>query len=151
MINYSILLKTNKVANKPIQLYDTPIPKLSAGLVIQNIGTKIKFMSEGDPLPLNIKLGGVYKLLKDDTLTLALDVNKPIDNEINLHIGGEYWATDMIVLRLGYKTTTVGNLGALSGLSMGLGFKWLRYGIDYAWVPYGDLGNTHRFSLSAKL
>ncbi|NLO92537.1 MAG: hypothetical protein GX410_11180, partial [Elusimicrobia bacterium] len=35
-----------------------------------------------------------------------------------------------------------------SGLSAGAGFKTSSYGIDYAFVPFGALGNTHRFSVT---
>ena len=32
-------------------------------------------------------------------------------------------------------------------LSFGGGFRYEKYQIDYAFVPFGDLGNTHRISL----
>lgn len=38
----------------------------------------------------------------------------------------------------------------LSGLTVGSGFKLNIFDIDYAFVPYGDLGYTHRSSLLAK-
>jgi len=131
-------------------LYTTPVPKLDVGLAVQNLGTKIRFISKADPLPLNFRLGASYKMLEKDALTLVMDVNIPVEGNINVHAGGEYWLLNMVALRMGYKTTTVKGLGALSGLSVGCGFNYRGYGIDYAWVPYGDLGNTHRISLTAK-
>jgi len=131
-------------------LYTTPVPKLNVGLVVQNLGTKMKFISEADPLPLSFKLGASYKMLEEDALTLVMDVNIPVEGNVNVHAGGEYRLLNMMALRMGYKTTTVKGLGALSGLSAGCGFSYRGYGIDYAWVPYGDLGNTHRISLTAK-
>jgi len=35
----------------------------------------------------------------------------------------------------------------MSGLSVGAGIVWGSAKLDYAFVPYGDLGNTHRISL----
>lgn len=127
--------------------------KLSLGLVVQNLGTKMKFDKEGDPLPLNFRLGSAYKLL-DDNLALGLDIKIPLDYTVSAHFGAEYVYKKIkdiqIAGRIGFKTTTVSDLDALSGLSLGLGFQWKAYGIDYAWVPYGDLGNTHRMSLLAR-
>jgi len=131
---------------------------LQLGFAVQNIGPGIKFIEESDPLPLNIKAGIAknFELRQiKSKLTLALDVNAPIDNVPNGHFGVEfvYKKTENIELaaRVGYKTNTLSDLNALSGLSAGAGFLWKRMGIDYVWVPYGDLGNTHRISLTIKL
>jgi hypothetical protein len=121
--------------------------KLYLGFVVQNIGTKMKFIDDEDPLPMNIKLGGAYALRPN--WKIALDVNAPIDNDINFSMGSEYWLTEIMALRVGYKT--VHDLGALSGLSAGLGIKLSKFiGFDYAWTAYGDLGNTQRYSLNIR-
>ena len=133
-------------------IYKLVKEKLSIGIVIENIGTKMKFENEADPLPLNMKMGGTYRLIKD--LIVGMDVNIPCDNCINGHLGIEYVYKEIkkvqIAGRVGYKTNTIDDIDLLSGLSAGFGFRWQGYGIDYAWVPYGDLGNTHRVSLSAR-
>ena len=36
------------------------------------------------------------------------------------------------------------------GLTAGIGYKFGRICLDYAYVPYGDLGDTHRISLGMK-
>ncbi len=132
-------------------LYKTGIDKLNVGLVVQNIGSKLKFLSEGDKLPLNVKLGFGYKFL-NDALALGLDVNYPNDNDLYLAGGLEYllrFGGDFgLALRSGYQSGT--DLGSLSGLRAGAGFNWRGYGLDFAWVPYGDLGTSYRISLSAK-
>lgn len=132
--------------------------KLQVGFVVQNIGPGIKFIKESDPLPLNIK-AGIAKTFDlksiESKLTLALDVNAPIDNVPNGHFGVEFVYKKMkdiaLAARAGYKTNTLKDLNALSGLSAGAGFVWKRMAIDYVWVPYGDLGNTHRISLTIKM
>ena len=54
---------------------------------------------------------------------------------------------EMISLRTGYRTDTVEELSALAGLTMGVGLHLWDQEFDYAWLPVGDLGTTHYFSL----
>jgi len=131
--------------------------KLSLGLSIQNIGSQIKFIDESSPLPLNIRLGAAYNLPLPglhSQLLLALDVNAPIDDDPNAHIGMEYAYKKLkgmeIAGRVGFKSEAISDLDGFSGLSCGLGFIWGPVGVDYAWVPYGELGSTHRISLIVK-
>lgn len=132
----------------------TTIP-LSVGLTLQNMGTEMKFIRESDPLPMNIKLGCSYLLLTYpfSHLLVSLDINKPIDNDIHINIGTEYshkFGRDILLaLRVGYKTNTRGH-GVIYGLTAGVGFSFKGYSLDYAFVPYSELGNTHRISLVAK-
>jgi long-subunit fatty acid transport protein len=125
--------------------------KLTLGLAAQNMGSKMKFISEEDPLPMNIKFGGAYSIKKN--WIAALDANSPNDNDITYGAGTEYvWALDdsmAVAGRLGYNTTAE-DTGGFNGVSAGLGFTYKSYTIDYAYVPYGDLGNTQRTSLSIK-
>ncbi len=121
---------------------------LSIGLVVQNIGSKMEFISEGDPLPLNIKLGFGYKLL-GDALTLGLDVNCPNDNDINIASGLEYNIAfgDNIAIapRAGFT-----NASDLGGLQAGIGIDIKKFGVDIAYAPYEDLGNTYKVALLVK-
>jgi tetratricopeptide (TPR) repeat protein len=124
-------------------LYKTPVENLSFGFNVQNLGGEIKFVKEGDKLPLNIKLGTGYRLLNGDIL-LALDYNLPADNDGYINMGVEYWLWDIISLRMGYGS----NNEVEKGISYGLGMNNGEIGIDYAFEPYGILGDTHRVSLS---
>ena len=123
--------------------------RLSLGLAIQNIGTPMKFIDAADPLPGNIKLGAAC--LIHNNWTAALDINAPVDNAVTLGAGTEYRyvidATMTAAGRVGYNTRAR-DTGGVNGISAGFGFSYLCYSIDYAFVPYGDLGNTHRISLS---
>ncbi|MEW6041069.1 MAG: PorV/PorQ family protein [Elusimicrobiota bacterium] len=128
---------------------DRPI---TLGLAIQNIGSGTKFINTTDPLPMTIKLGGAYRLI-NNKLLIALDVNSPRDNDIYLAVGSEYqipineWD---FAVRLGYKTISSEKLGGLSGLGAGLGVFYKQFGFDFAWVPYGLLGDTLRYSFVVK-
>lgn len=127
------------------------IKDIKIGIAVQNLGIGLKFINERDPLPVNIRTGTYYRLLNDN-LTLALDINFPIDYTINVHFGSEYRyrlnSVSVLMLRAGYKSTTVNDLDTLSGLSAGFGISSSNLGIDYAWVPYWELGSTHRLSVT---
>jgi len=125
--------------------------KLSFALNVQNISYGIKFVNDKDPLPLNIKFGAAYKPMDD--LTVACDLDEYIiDNKLYASLGAEYWIKNMLALRAGYKygydTKALGN--NLVGLGAGAGFKLWGFLIDYAFVPFGDLGDTHRVSLGVR-
>jgi hypothetical protein len=125
--------------------------KLSLGLVVQNIGTKMKYIDEEEDLPLNIKAGVAYKLM--ESLLVTADVNAPADGEIIMSGGGEYCHSVnenlSASVRAGYNTRNK-DTGDLNGIAAGAGIKYQKYNLDYAYAPYGDLGNTHRVSLGVK-
>lgn len=114
--------------------------RFSLGAVAQNIASKLG----SDSLPLTFKLGAAAKL---ENVVLALDMAKPQDNEIYYCLGAEWWLRNTLALRAGYKT----NQDQGEGWSAGLGFKFSRSDLDYAYVPYGDLGITHRISWAIRL
>ena len=129
--------------------YDVPHTKLTLGVNFQNFGTKIKFVEESFALPLNLKVGMAYGLL-DNSLAIAADLNHPWDNDVNLGFGIEYTPIKLFHLRSGYRYSLGGNdLGAVSGLTAGLGLSIESYQIDYAFVSFGKLGPTHRVSVLA--
>ena len=81
---------------------------------------------------------------------LTTDVIRPTDNDIAIGVGAGYTIGNILQLRTGYKYQLGGNdLGAISGLTGGFGLTLLRFQVDYALVPFGVLGLTHRFSLVA--
>ncbi|MEW6609870.1 MAG: PorV/PorQ family protein, partial [bacterium] len=119
---------------------------LSLGACVSNLGTRIKFIKEKEELPLNLKLGLGYKLL-DNRVILALDINRPVDNDINFGVGTEYQATNNLFVRAGYNSKNdVGN-----GISLGCGFRVKNFYLDYGFLPYEQMGDVHRFSLQFKL
>ncbi|MDD5686643.1 MAG: PorV/PorQ family protein [Elusimicrobia bacterium] len=124
--------------------------KLSLTMNIQNISYGVKFIDEVDPLPLDIKVGAAYKLVKD--LTVACDLDEyVIDNKLYASIGAEYWIKDVLALRSGYRFGyDTATLGEIVGLGVGAGFRVWGFGLDYAFVPFGELGDTHRISFGAK-
>ncbi|MFH0947716.1 MAG: PorV/PorQ family protein [Elusimicrobiota bacterium] len=124
--------------------------KLSFAFNIQNISYGVKFIDEIDPLPLNIKVGAAYRVIKD--LTVACDLDEYIiDNKLYASVGAEYWIKNALALRSGYRFGyDTSSLGGIAGLGVGAGVKIWSVTLDYAFVPFGDLGDTHRVSFGAK-
>ncbi|MBI4655608.1 MAG: PorV/PorQ family protein [Elusimicrobia bacterium] len=122
----------------------------SAGFAAQNIGPGIKFISKRYKLPLNFKAGISHRIPGKETL-LSLDITKPIDNYPFLAAGIEQSLSDKLVLRMGYKYRMHGlELGAWSGFAAGLGLYYKKLQFDYAFTPFGELGNSHRFGITFK-
>jgi len=109
---------------------------LSLGLAVQNVGGELG----GDPLPFVAKIGMAYSW---KSLLLALDIASPTDNDLYYCAGIEWWIMDGIALRAGYKT----NQDIGEGFTAGLGFDKGKIRFDYAYVPYGELGDTHKVLL----
>jgi hypothetical protein len=84
----------------------------------------------------------------EDSLLVSCDLNKPLDNKLEIRTGAEWWLAELFALRAGYRTNIAKNAGL--GVSAGFGLKFSNYIIDYSFLPYGDIGNTHRLSLSYK-
>lgn len=128
-------------------LYKTPVDNLTAGLSVQNMGTKIG----PDPLPLTFKGGAAYKLFSRK-LALAADVDwLAVDQRAYLDLGAEYWVQKILAVRAGYQLGRGRDqLGSLVGLGVGMGVKHERFSVDYAFVPFGNLGDTHRMTFGMR-
>jgi hypothetical protein len=126
--------------------------KYSFSAALQNIGGEQRFRSESDTLPINLKLG--YSVIYWQALLLAADINFPRDNDPSLGAGVEYkkrlGTQTWFAGRGGYNSRNAADIDGLSSVSFGAGLGWKAYSVDFAWVPFGDLGHTYRLSFSAK-
>ena len=130
-------------------LYTLPDIPLSFGFNAQHLGPRVTFIEEAFGLPVTMRLGAAYKLW-NEALVLTTDIIRPTDNDIAIGVGAGYTIANILQLRTGYKYQLGGNdLGTISGLTGGFGLTLLRFQVDYALVPFGVLGLTHRFSLVA--
>ncbi|MFW6134286.1 MAG: PorV/PorQ family protein [Elusimicrobiota bacterium] len=132
-------------------IYKTKVENLKVALKAENIGKQTEpFIEETHELPFRIKLGFGYTT-PSDKLRIGYDFYTPGDNDINFNIGSEYTIKDIIFLRGGYKSQgfkSDNDSNILRGLSCGLGIKINKYTLDYAFIPYNNLGNVHRISFS---
>ena len=149
-------------------LYKTPLPQLSMGMQLANIGSTLDKAS----LPVVMKIGTAYNLpsikglatswagkgLRDMSL-ITSDVHFQLspqqENFFRVRLGAEYLLAlgqwQKTAFRIGYKIGEE-NAGGLSGITFGLGYQGVynrfRYNIDYALVNFGDLGMTHRIAVT---
>ena len=124
---------------------------LAAGLALQNMGPGLKFDSDRAALPFNVKAGAAFAPCKGATLTF--DVNKARGSDPWFGAGAEYMlavgSAASIGPRVGYESDR-GDLGSMAGLTTGIGLVVNQFSFDYAFVPVGDFGDTHRLSLKVR-
>ncbi|MFA5139787.1 MAG: PorV/PorQ family protein [Elusimicrobiota bacterium] len=124
------------------------------GMVLQNIGRGQKFDRARDPLPLRLRIGA--SILPKPFLLLSMDAIGQNSNQPYGALGGEFSvdtpAGVKLMVRGGYNSRLQfkGPEG-LRGISGGIGIRAGDFSFDYAIVPLGILGDTHRFSVSWSL
>ena len=126
--------------------------RLRLALVAQNLGGKLQYDQVQEKLPLVYKAGSSWRF--NEKWSAALDAVVPSNNQPYGAFGVERtWRINPALAfagRAGYNSRTVTGLDGLSAFSFGVGFSGRDASIDYAFVPLGALGLTHRFSLSWK-
>ncbi len=139
----------------------TPLNKLSLGGSIRNLGPRMKFVSEEYSLPLALSLGVAFQPIQN--LSLVFDVHsRPYQDQIFFAVGTEFTPIGVMTLRAGYLAkltdaitnnqrdeTNRGNMGGLSGMTGGLGFQIQKLNVDYAFTPFGELGNSQTITISS--
>jgi tetratricopeptide (TPR) repeat protein len=120
-------------------MYKSPmVEHLQVGLNLRNlIGMRTGAPTE-DKLPLTLRFGFNYKLLRD-RLALVVDLEKS-KAPLSYHFGAEYWAFQYLAVRLGMDPEE---------FTLGFGIRYRDYGLDYAFATH-DLGGSHRLSASWK-
>ena len=121
---------------------------VTAGLSLQNAGTKLKYGSVSESVPTQVRLGAAYAWR---AVTAYCDMNSPSDAKTWLALGAEYkvYSSGRTggALRAGYSTRAADARNDKTfPLSLGLGLTMDALGLDYAFVPYGDLGQTHQLT-----
>jgi hypothetical protein len=120
----------------------------------QNMGRGQKFDQTRDNLPFRLRLGAAINWTPN--LILSIEGICPISDTPFGAIGTEYAvgtvSTAKIFLRAGYNTLNSFNgVDGFTGASFGTGIKLSEFAFDYAFVPFGQLGNAHRFAVSWNL
>lgn len=124
-----------------------PSPEWSFGLAFNDLGTEL---SQGNS-PLVFRLGASFhKTLSKDLSFLAAGGGSWEPEGTNSLQGGlETVFAGQYALRAGYQWNSVDNQWeGLSGLTLGAGYSLGDFSLDYAFLPYGDLGTSNRISLS---
>lgn len=115
------------------------IKDLSVGLVAQNIS--ITPLRPEEPLPQATVVGLAYpfRLFGTQKLTVLGDVGFCADNVTAFGGGIEYALNQFLAFRIGYKSKV--------GYTLGGGLRFGNLNLNYAYVPYGELGTSYRIAL----
>lgn len=126
-----------------------------AGLAIVNIGPPLKLGATADPLPARIRAGGLWHL--SPVFDAGLDINVPVDQDpyASLGVEGRIPASQVgskkpwiLAIRAGYDQNRTRGVDGLTGFAAGAGFDFAALRLDYAWLPFGDLGTVNRITLA---
>jgi hypothetical protein len=136
------LYRVNPHTEKPINL----------ALSIRNIGNRIGYVaSQTDPLPLTVVAAGAVAVTKG--IVVDVDLGKARDSDLYGALGmeGRRQLSEGVggALRFGYTSTRRDN-GGLAGVTAGGGLSFNKANFDFAWIPFGSLGDAFRFSLLVK-
>ena len=149
--------------------FNTGINGIILGMSVSNFGPDVQFSGEGldkvvpDTTDISGKLSKITKkfsvplvfrlgIQKDifggneesaNRLTVSVDAINPIDYTVYGGLGVEYSWRDLAIIRCGTHL-----FHDTAGLSLGGGLKWKIIIVDYAYVNYGILEETHQFGIS---
>jgi len=133
--------------------YSSDRGRFGAGLMIQNLGKQLSALGvEKYRLPLTVR-GGVSVRPRAFPLIVAGDVILPVDNDVVVALGVDYYEFKPFYARIGWNSFGSNFRGADSddtwaGLSLGVGFDYGKMHIAYAYSPSADLGQSHRVTLT---
>ncbi|MFA6316024.1 MAG: PorV/PorQ family protein [Elusimicrobiota bacterium] len=130
---------------------------VSLGAGVRHFGDQQVFAKASEPMPLTFFAGmGIRPFPR---FLLALDATLARDSQPRLAGGFEYRyqprGTKKLnaAVRAGYASYGARDSAApdaLTGMSLGLGVHYSHFDFDSAWVPFGDLGDSFKFSLHVK-
>ncbi|KAA3613868.1 MAG: hypothetical protein DWQ05_16465 [Calditrichaeota bacterium] len=114
--------------------------RLDAGFVLANVlSPKVTLISEAETYPMQIRTG-VSTAFLEDKLTLSTEFSKTSGwGSSQLHFGAEYMAMPNLAVRMGLN----------DGLfTIGAGFTFRNYGLDYGTANNSELGSSQRFAIN---
>jgi len=120
---------------------------LGLGVAVQNIGTEMKFIEEGDSLPLTLRLGGSYgrKIARIVNMVVGIDVVKVKNEDMGCNMGGECWIGDILGIRAGYKIKDEDKIS----IGASIRYKWVQ--LDYGYKMMDVLDSTHQMAITLRM
>ncbi|RMH55496.1 MAG: hypothetical protein D6679_11635 [Candidatus Hydrogenedentota bacterium] len=115
---------------------------VTVGATLKNFGTKMQFDVKKESLPLLGRAGASFRLF-DDKMLVNLEVEKASKEQAAILMGVEYRVVRFLDLRAGFDDRNE----IQNGWTAGLGAHFGDLDFDYAFIPYGVLGNNHRVGL----
>lgn len=134
-------------------LHHTANEKIKVGLAVRNLGAQLSYYSDNkykESLPTTY-LAGLGFDVSENTCA-DLDIVKATGADFVAKLGIEHRIHPMLVLRGGFRSNAAdyyqgGIMAFTSGLSLGLGWDWKNWMLDYSISSYGDLGLTNQLGI----
>ncbi len=134
-------------------LHHTVNERIKVGLSVRNLGAQLSYYSEDkfkEKVP-TVFQAGLGIDLKENTQA-NIDLVKATGDDFVAKLGVEHRVHPAFVLRAGFRSHAAdyyngGALAFTSGLSLGLGWNWKNWAVDYAVSSYGDLGLANQLGL----
>jgi len=124
-----------------------PLPGLGLGLAWTNLGDQVAGYAQASDVNLGASYG--FDLRPDNRLLLAVSGTWEPNGVDRMQYGLEDVVHQFLALRAGYSQGAAETeIQGLTGMSLGLGLMIRGFELDYAYLPYGDLGTTNRISLT---
>jgi len=122
--------------------------RFQVAMIAQNIMGTLRYDKLDSPLPLVLRLGSVTHVT--DRFLVTADIVAASDSAPFLAMGGEFrmglGKNVDLLLRSGFNTRALTDLGGFHNITLGTGFRYTIYSIDYSFSPFGDIGSVHRIS-----
>jgi hypothetical protein len=133
-------------------IFYRPAEKWTLAAVAANIGTDLKFLNQSDALPQEARAGAAYNMTGHVTVSGegAFHKQGPVNGRAGIQWLQLTEDDSSYAIRAGYSTDRMRGLSTLAGLSLGLGITVWHHELAYAWMPLGDFGSTHFFSLTIR-
>ena len=129
---------------------------LNVALTVSNIGQSTSaFIETKEDVPLKYA-AGFSKKLAHLPLLLNVLVYKYVDFDFQFALGGEFTLSPGLFLRLGYNSIgrdqrVEGDLDQVAGASVGFGYQWKQFSLDYSLSSMGEIGSLNRLTFSTTL
>jgi len=120
---------------------------ISLGASLRNIGQGLKFISERDSLPRELRMGVSYAFkLGEDNSKMLLSADVPymiVDKKIEANLGAEWPISKGFSIRAGEHFNS-----DIQSFTFGFGLKTKTILFDYSFGAAGPLDNIHNVSIS---
>lgn len=121
-----------------------PFRTLTVGGAFRHWGKGPRYGSETEPLPKTVQVGANFRPFLEGA-SVSVDGLVAPAKPLVLLLGAEYWARGTVALRCGYNGREAKEG---SGLTLGFGFRAWDMEVDYSFIGYGDLGESHHVGLT---
>ena len=118
------------------------------GVTMTNLGSGMRYDVDSSPLPLTFKLAGAVNPFRD--MLFSMDMVLPKQNAPSFLFGTELSTEPNELTRLSVRAglNTQRLKDGLGGFTLGVGATLHFFTLDYAFVPMGELGSTHKISIT---